>query len=212
MSFGYSFTKASEVGQLTFGFGATHKTEIRSLSVDGGTITTTKEAERDTQRSFLDLGMRRFRSNRWFTGYKLGFESNDELGLQLRTSLGAGVGRFLVQTSSSELALIGGVVVTNEELAGAVSSQDNVEGMVGVRYAKFHFDDPKVDLTMEFTAYPSFSESGRVRAQFDAKIRRELFHDLFWDITYYNTYDSDSSSGTDATSDYAVVTSLGWTF
>ncbi|MDH4126841.1 MAG: hypothetical protein OEV69_14540, partial [Gammaproteobacteria bacterium] len=40
LSFGYSFTKASDIAQLNLGFRATHRTEIRSLTLDGSTITT----------------------------------------------------------------------------------------------------------------------------------------------------------------------------
>ena len=42
MTFGYSFTKASDVGQGNLGIRATHRTEIRSFSVDGSTIITSK--------------------------------------------------------------------------------------------------------------------------------------------------------------------------
>lgn len=51
----------------------------------------------------VSFNMTRFRSNRWFNTYLLGFESNDELGLDLRTSIGAGAGRYLIQTNTSEL-------------------------------------------------------------------------------------------------------------
>jgi hypothetical protein len=39
-SFGYNFTKASDVAQGNLGFRATHRTEIRSFTLDGSTTTT----------------------------------------------------------------------------------------------------------------------------------------------------------------------------
>jgi hypothetical protein len=215
MTFGYSFTKASEVGQLNFGFDATHRTDIRSWTIDGSTITTMQEPQDDTQRSNLALTMTRFRSNRWFNSYVVGFETNDELGLNLRSRIGAGLGRFLRQTSKSELALLGGLVGTNESLisvSGEESSRNGIEAMIGAGYSRFQFDDPNVDLSISLAIYPSLTESGRVRAQFDANYRWEIINDLFWELTYYNTYDSDPSSGAKSTNDYAIVTSLGWAF
>ena len=218
MTFGYSFTKASEVGQLNFGFDATHRTEIRSWSIDGATITTmqetqeTQETQENTQRSNLDLTMTQFRSNRWFNSYVAGFESNDELGLNLRSRLGAGLGRFLRQTSTTELALLGGLIGTNESLTSTESSRKSIEAMIGASYSRFQFDNPNVDLSLSLAIYPSLTESGRVRAQFDANYRWEIINDLFWELTYYNTYDSDPSSGAKSTNDYAIVTSLGWRF
>src|SRR5210317_2037897 len=40
MTFGYSFTKASDVAQGNLGFRASHRTEERSFSLDGSTIIT----------------------------------------------------------------------------------------------------------------------------------------------------------------------------
>jgi hypothetical protein len=212
MTFGYSFTKASEIGQLNFGFDATHRTDIRSWSIGGSTITTTQETLENTQRSHLDLSMTRFRSNRWFNSYLVGFESNDELGLKLRSRLGGGLGRFLRQSSTTELALLGGLIGTNESLTGDESSRNSIEAMIGAAYSRFQFDDPNVDLSITLAIYPSLTESGRVRAQFDATYRWEIINDLFWELTYYNTYDSDPADGALSTNDYAVVTSLGWRY
>jgi hypothetical protein len=99
-SFGYSFTKASDVAQGNLGFRATHRTEIRSFTLDGSTITTSDSDNEATNRSDMSFTMTRFRKNRWFNSYLLGLESNDELGLNLRTSLGAGLGRYFIQTNT----------------------------------------------------------------------------------------------------------------
>jgi len=220
LTMGYSFTKASDVAQGSLGFRATHRNEIRSWTMDGSTIITSDQADENTQRSTLSMGTTRFRKNRWFNSYLLGFESNDELRLNLRTSIGAGIGRFLVQTNTSELSLMGGLLGTSENLnpedgdptTSSKSSQESVEGMLGVDYSRYIFDDPTVDLSVSLFAFPSITDSGRTRAQFDVNLRWELINDLFWDLTYYNTYDSDPPSGSVSTSDYGIVTSIGYSF
>jgi len=225
LTFGYSFTKASDVAQGNLGFRATHRTEKRSFTVDGSTIVTSDQEDESTQRSNLNLSTTRFRGDRWFNSYLLGFESNDELGLNLRSSLGAGMGRYLIQTNTSELALIGGLLGTSENLAPVppeagipenpeitepVSSQESLEGMLGVDYSRYIFDDPSVDLSVRLYAFPSITQSGRTRAQLDINLRWELINDLFWDLTYYNTFDSEPPSGSESTNDYGVVTSVGY--
>lgn len=212
MTFGYSFTKASDIAQGNLGFRATHRTEIRSFTLDGSTIITSDQDSESTQRSDLSFDMTRFRKNRWFNSYLLGFESNDELGLDLRTSVGAAFGRYMIQTNTSELALLGGLVGTNEVLTGDVSSQENLEGLLGLDYSRYIFDDPAVDLSIRLSAFPSITESGRTRAQLDVNLRWEIISDLFWDLNYYDTYDSDPPSGSLSTNDYGIVTSLGWSF
>jgi len=223
LSFGYSFTKASDVAQGNLAFRATHRTEIRAWTLDGSTILTNDQADESTQRSDLSLNLARFRNDRWFTSYILGFESNDELRLDLRSSIGAGIGRFLVQTNTSELALLGGLVGTAENLSPEFDpdtgeiivdhpSQENIEGLLGIDYSRYVFDDPTVDLSAKLTVFPSITDSGRTRGQFDVNLRWEMIKDLYWDLSYYNTYDSDPPSGSLSTNDYGVVTSIGWSF
>jgi len=221
LTMGYSFTKASDVAQGNLGFSATHRTEVRSWTLEGSTIITSDQADENTQRSALNLRTTRFLNNRWFNTYLLGFESNDELRLDLRSSLGAGIGRYLVQTNTSELSLMGGIVGTAENLnpeddgdpsTSSESSQNNIEGMFGIDYSRYVFDDPTVDLTARLYAFPSITQSGRTRAQFDINLRWELIADLFWDLSYYNTYDSDPPSGSVSTNDYGIVTSVGYSF
>ena len=220
MSFGYSFTKASDVAQGNISFRVTHRTEIRSFTVEGSSIVTNDQADEDTQRSDLNFNLTRYRNNRWFNSFVGGFESNDELGLDLRSSFGAGIGRFLVQTNTSELGLMGGLVASTENLTasgpptteGGISSQENIEGLLGLQYSRFVFSDPTVDLSTRLSVFPSITDSGRTRAQLDINLRWELITDLFWDLAYYNTYDSDPPSGSLSTSDYGMVTSIGWSF
>ena len=212
MTVGYSFTNASDVAQGNFGYRATHRTEKRSFALDGSTIVTSDQDNESTQRTNLSFSMTRFRKNRWFNTYLSGLESNDELGLNLRTSIGLGLGRYLQQTNSSEFGLIAGVMGTSETLEGDVSSQENIEGLLALDYSRYIYDDPMLDLSSRLSIFPSITESGRMRAQFDINLRWEMFADLFWDLSYYNTYDSDPASGSESTNDYGVVTSIGWSF
>lgn len=220
LTFGYSFTKASDVAQGNLGFRATHRTEVRSFTLDGSTIVTSDQLDNSTQNTNIRFNMTRFRSNRWFNTYILGFESNDGLGLDLRTSIGAGAGRFLIQTNTSEFALHAGLIGTEENLQPSDPpplepedlSQQNIEGLLGVEYSRYIFDDPTVDLSAALAVFPSITDSGRTRSELDIKLRWELIKDLFWDLSYYNKYDSDPASGAASTSDYGVVTSIGYSF
>ena len=107
---------------------------------------------------------------------------------------------------------MGGLVGTAETLEGDVSAEKNIEGLLRVDYSRYIFDNPKFDLSVILSAYPSITDAGRTRAQFDVDLRWELFKDLFWNVTYFNKFDSDPPSGTESTDDYGIVTSIGWTF
>lgn len=209
LSFGYDFTKASDVTQVNFNANASHRTKDRAVSMKMSSVVTDTDEE-TTERAELSFALTRFRSNRWFNAFSAGLERNDELGLDLRTSVGATIGRYMVQTTFSELQLLGGLVVSQEVLVGDEDTLEGVEAVLGIGYSKFLFDQPNVDIDLQLRAFPSLTESGRVRGQFDARIRREIVDDLFLDLVLYSTYDSDPPSGTNVRSDYGVITSLGW--
>ena len=59
--------------------------------------------------------------------------------------------------------------------------------------------------------YPSLTESGRRRGNLDVSLRREIVSDLVFDISFYESYDSDPPSGGETT-DYGFVTSIGYKF
>ena len=60
--------------------------------------------------------------------------------------------------------------------------------------------------------FPSFTNSGRVRAELDIDFTWELISDLFWRLSFYNSYDSDPVVVDAENNDYGVTTSLGWSF
>jgi hypothetical protein len=218
LSFGYSFTKASNVAQGNLAFSTSHRTEDRSFSLSGSTIITSDQQSVESQRSDLDLTMTRFRTDRWFNKYSFGFESNDQLGLDLRTSLGAGLGRYLIQTNTAEFAVMGGVVGTSESLAldasdaTSDSTQQNIEGMLGMEYAHYLYNHPSIDVSASYSAFPSITDRGRLRTQLDLNLRWEVLSDLYWDLSFYRTDDDGLESSSESTSDHGIVTSIGYSY
>lgn len=62
------------------------------------------------------------------------------------------------------------------------------------------------------TNFPNITESGRTRAQLDLSLRWVVINDLFWDLSYYNSYDSDQPSSSESSDDSGIVTSIGYSF
>jgi len=212
LSVGYNFTKASGVSQFSLSTSATYRTQHRSVVVNASSTVTSDQADETTQREDLNTRVTHFWRNRWFNTWLAGAERNDELGLDLRLSVGGGVGRHINQTSISDLSLLGGLILTRESLSGDQASQESVEGLLGLGYNRYIFSDPNVNISTQLQVYPSFTDWGRVRAQLDARVRYELINNLFLDLTLYDSYDSTPSLGAESTNDYGIVTSLGWSY
>jgi len=211
LGLGFTFTKASDVAQLSLAFDLRATTEVHEWSVDASTINTAQPGRETTNRSDLNLGYRRFLGHRWFALAGTSAQHNDELGLDLRARLDLGAGRYLVQSSEMLLSAATGASVNRELYSGGTDS-NNVEAFLGVDYAWFLLDTPKLDLDTSVTVYPSLTDSGRVRVQADFRIRKEFAKDLFLSVKLYGDYDSEPPASDSSSGDYGVVTSLDYSW
>jgi hypothetical protein len=60
--------------------------------------------------------------------------------------------------------------------------------------------------------YPSLSELGRHRLQFDGAVKREFFKDFIVSLNVYDTFDSRPPNADFDQNDVGVVLSVGWTY
>ena len=90
--------------------------------------------------------------------------------------------------------LLSGAVANQEWTDGADESQQSLEGVLGASWRIFRFNKPETSLSATAYLYPSLTESGRHRGTLDVSLKREIISDLFFDISFYDSYDSDPPS------------------
>jgi hypothetical protein len=213
LSVGYTYSKASDITQLSLAWGVAHRRERRIAQANFTTNTSSSSDTEESRRIRLDTRFTRLQPNRWLWAGLAYFESNDELSLDLRSSIGGGRGRILRQTNSSRLVMLGGLVLTKEDVESVpqVENDSTVEGLLAVDLEWFRFDTPELDVTTRLTFFPNLTDTGRFRTNLDVDFRWEVFSDLFLGLSLYHSHDSDPlSDGT--RNDYGVATSVGWEF
>ena len=134
------------------------------------------------------------------------------MGLDWRTSIGAGGGRYLRQTNSSTLSLTGGLQLSRENVRGGLDDEDTVEAFATLSWDWFRYDTPELDFSTELQIIPNLTDAGRVRTELDVSIKWEMIEDLFWELEIYDSFDTDPVIQGAEKNDYGVVTSLGWEF
>jgi len=213
LSFGLSFTKASDVAQMSFAGSAkrrkpTHSSELSLTSI----VTSDSDEETTTSKNNnLKLSHTRFLGHRWTTGGGVSFQQNDELGIDFRVLLTGLGGRALRKTNRQLLILSAGLAVNREDSSDG-ELQTSLEAMTVVNWNVFQYKNPETDISVGLEVFPSISDRGRVRSNFDTTLQREIVSDFFWDLQLYVSYDSDPPSDDAASSDYGFVTSFGWSF
>jgi hypothetical protein len=211
LDLGLSYTQSSGVAQLNFSTSATYRRPTFQLTGSASSYFTKQEEADDTARHTVQFqGVRPF-GDQWLWLAQGGFERNQELGYDLRGTVSSGFGRFLVR-SNRAVFVLGGGLSTNRELPTEGESVQNLDGLLSLRQSYFTYDYPKTDISTSLDVYPGLSQWGRVRMQFDGKIKREIVHDFSVGFTIYDSYDSDPPTADARKNDVGLSLTIGWTF
>lgn len=213
-SFGFSFTKASNVAQLTFDWSNRWRTERNLVDLRATSILTDRgdESQRAVNQD-VSLGYTRLLALQRWTGTLTGaVQRNDELALARRFIGSTATGVAPIKSNLQVLQLNVGLAVNQERATGADTTSVSGEGVLSADYSLFKYDSPKSDLKTTFTYFPSLTEAGRYRIDFNAKARHELISDFFIDLSYWTNLDSDAPGGQGRKSDYGIVTSVSYSY
>ena len=208
---GFSYAKSSGVATLTANGDATYRRDEGEFFARLSENFTRQPDVPESNRTSAKLGYSYYLPNRWVALWQGIGEQNRDLGYDLRATGTAGIGRHLKRTNRSMLDAMGGVAVGRERpLDGPTTT--NVEGLLGVNGSFFTYDYPKTDITFTLATFPSFSDWGRVRVDFDTRFKRELYHDLYLAFSVYDAYDSRPPTEGADSNDVGVTLSIGWSF
>jgi hypothetical protein len=184
----------------------------RVISIDYSGLVSDSDNNETSERESLEFNYTRLRPNRWLNDGGVRFDINDELGLNLRTSLSAGGGRILLQSNHSYFMLKGGLKATRESNVDQPEDIDSLESYGLLSWEWYRYDTPELDWSTSLEVIPSLTESGRVRGEYDATLRWEIINDLFWQLEYYYSYDNQPQSETASSEDYGITTSFAYKF
>jgi len=211
LSANYAFTKASGVTQTELRANVSYEDERARNSLQSrATVSDTDQETTASTRINVNrmVWTDRQAVYRVFFG---GHETNDELALDQRITVGAGLGRYFVDTNN--LTFNGGAglqALTERGTDG--SQQESVEAVLFATFSRWRFDSPELDLSIDGQLFPSLSERGRLRADTNATLRWEIVSDLYWNLSAWGSYDNESVDAEGGEFDWGITTGLGWSF
>lgn len=210
VSLSSSYTKAQDQTQLSFSSWIQRRTELRKTRIDlSSTISKTAGAGK-TVRYDATLDHQKLLRSVLFAEVGGGAQRNDELGLDLRTSVGVGLGANMIQSNRTLLVAKTGVSV-NREWANDDTQSNNIEAILALEHAIFTYNFPKTDYSTSITFFPSLSDWGRVRVDADIHARREIVNNFYLELTFYESYDNRPPGGGEET-DYGLTFGISWSF
>jgi hypothetical protein len=156
--------------------------------------------------------MRLLRWNNWFYSGAGSFLQSSVQGIDLQTTVGGGIGRYLRNSNQASLYVLGGFAWQNTRYKGYTSkqsAQNTAAALVAADLKVFRFKKTNLDLSA--LILPGISEPGRVRANTNASYYIKLFSDLSWNVSFYGNWDNQPPP-TLSGSDYGTSSGLSWTF
>jgi hypothetical protein len=207
---GSTLALANHLQQLNLAVSADYRERKFAVGTELNSTTIHQDNVPDTRRGSIGMTYSLFFDNRWQGQGAARLERNDQLGLYLRASADAGIGRFLVQNNST-LYDVGAAISVNREQQSDGTTLYNLEGVAETSFSTFVYDSPKVDVDASLRVYPSFSDWGRVRLEASAVAKRELVKDLFLGLNGVESFDNQPPAGATNT-DWNLYLSVGWTF
>ena len=207
---GYSFTQANDRNQITVSTDVQWRTEVLSTRVAFDSLAATEEGVDTESRQSLSTEVSRELGRRWFTAALVQLSRNRELALDYRSVVGGVTGAWLVRSNVSWFALFGGLARTDERYADQ-SAEAFGEALTGVRWDRFTFGDNALDLSIQAIVFLDILHGNRWRSEINGKVSYEIFKDLDWIISLFESFNSSPPAG-EKKNDLGVTMSLGWTF
>jgi len=211
ITLGASYTQSSGVGQGSVSVDVGTRRERFEASTSFDTTVTVQADQPESSRTAMSVRYSRYLKNRWFVPGTGKFERNTDLGLKLRSSVGTGIGRYLVKTNRAFFGAGAGAVVT-QEIPVSGDTTSNIEAAFGLNGSYFTYDTPKTSFTLNVAAYPSLNVGGRFRVDLDTSLNREIVSDFTVGFTVYNSYDSKPPTEGAKKNDIGVTLNVGWVF
>ncbi|MEN8224488.1 MAG: DUF481 domain-containing protein [Bacteroidota bacterium] len=211
MSVGYTMTKANDNHQLSARLNAGYLSDkigvdmyfnaVRNIQTPDSITITTRRTEGGT-------GFRLFIYKDWFALVSYDFLQSTEQKLDLRSMTKAGLGNYVLNTNRMYFVIAAGAGWNNENYSDiTIEDRNSAEAFAGFEYNIFDIGD--LDLKTSLYAYPSLTESGRFRSDFNFDLKYEFPLDFFINLGFTLNYDNMPVEGA-SESDYVLQTTFGW--
>ena len=205
----YSFTKANNFNQIGGRANIGYTAPKWWLKASYSLLRSNQDGVEPVRRQDGDLSYRAFLKNDWYFSSVISFLSNTEQLLNLRSNLKAGLGKYIIHTNVSYLAVEGGISGVNEDFENQNENLNSLEAYIGSELNLYDIGD--WSLLTRLVIYPSLTENGRWRADYVLDTKYDLPLDFYIKAGLTLNYDNQAVEGaTDL--DYVVQTGIGWEF
>jgi len=211
LDIGYEFNQAVTSTSWSLSAETRYIAEAFEVTVNAESLFKTQEGAEDVNRQNIRASYIHVLQDRWFAAGLGSGEKNANQSLEFRGLVSGSIGRRLLQTNRTNVALLGGFALSREKFEDTdfVITSELVAGFL---FDTFRFNTPEVQITTSTLLFVNAGDAGRIRLQANGKVRLELIKDFFWSVSLYESFDSNPPSEFARRNDFGLTTSFGWSF
>lgn len=210
---GILFSKGNDSTQYSIGTHIEYPRERWSARVNFDSALSANSKSNNSTRNQVETGaLRLLRWNNWFYQGLSSFLQSSVQGIHLQTTVGAGIGHYLLNTNQTKVSVTGGLAWQNtayNKTTPPQATQNLAAGLVFADAKFFTFKKTNLDATA--LLMPALSETGRLRFNTNVSYYVKLFNNLSWNVSLYGSWDNRPPPGFSG-SDYGTSSGLRWRF
>ncbi len=205
---GLTLTKANKLRQYTSRSYIGYTADTWSLSSLYNMVKSVRDSVDATKRTDANIDFKLFLKRDWFINISFDYLQNEEMDLKMRSNVKAGLGNYLIHNYKMSFGVSAGTAWLFENyFTASEESRNSAEAYLGFDINMFNTGD--ISILSAFYAYPSITERGRIRTDFNIDIKYDLPMDFYVKLGYTYNFDNQPVAGASGT-DYIMQTSFGW--
>ena len=208
---GLAFTQQNAKSDLFLGGEVRYPTRARLTTVSFNTRYSRRDDADDIVRLDGSLVHLRHFAKRWFYGGIISGTRNSQLSVDVRATIGGGLGRGLVESNKVQLLLWVAPAYAREKFTDQ-DAADAIPLLFLTDFAVFLWESLDTELSARLSVLPILNDWGRWRIAFRLDARREMVKNFTVSLGVSEDFDSRPPAIGANQNDLSVTTSLGWTF
>jgi len=204
---GFNLTKANNFSQFTINSKLKYVGELWSFNAAYSSLLSNQDNVDEIKRGEWSLDAQRFLIKEYFAIVQVSFLSNTEQALEGRTSYLLGIGKYMIRSNRLYLGTSIGVNYNTEIYLDESLNKNSTEANISAEFNMYEFGDFR--MITDITLYPSLSESGRFRTDYNIDLKYDLPWDFYVKFDFSLNYDNQPAiEGNDF--DYIFNSGFGW--
>jgi len=207
LDFGYNFAKTNNSEQLTFAMQLNYISEKWIHTAKYDALSTVQDDVEDIKRVDWELDTKKYYRDNWFFNSNLSFLSNTSQSIKGRFSPSLAMGNYLARNNKLYFLVAGGLTYNIEKYFDSTNDKNSFELVFISQFNMFNFKD--IDINTSVLMFPSLSEKGRFRTDFDFSFKYDLPLDFYIKSSINVNFDNQPFQDTEKL-DYVFSTGFGW--